>query len=178
MDPQYAIVQECMPYMSRRLLTDKNPRMRAALRQLLYGNGTRLDMDRLQRMLASFGAFTTAAAPTGPAALPGPGGTSASTSSSQQAPRAASHHHHHHRSRRHHAQPQPRLATGPTFSSAATYAADGSAVGAGAGGLLGVLMSLGGDDDGPILTEPVKEVLRVVFSKDGSYAQEVRLTLA
>ena len=53
-DPNYAIVNECMPYLSRRLLTDNNPRMRAALRQLLYGDGTRLDVARLQRLIASF----------------------------------------------------------------------------------------------------------------------------
>ena len=33
-----------MPYLSRRLLTDNNPRMRAALRTMLYGDGQRLDL--------------------------------------------------------------------------------------------------------------------------------------
>lgn len=37
-DPQYAIVRECFPYLSRRLLTDDHPRSREALRQLLYGD--------------------------------------------------------------------------------------------------------------------------------------------
>lgn len=36
-DPNYSIVQECFPYLARRLLTDDHPRTRAALRQLLYG---------------------------------------------------------------------------------------------------------------------------------------------
>ena len=36
-DPNYAIVKETFPYLSRRLLTDDQPRARAALRQLLYG---------------------------------------------------------------------------------------------------------------------------------------------
>lgn len=36
-DPSYAIVKECFPYLSRRLLTDNHPRTRAALHQLLYG---------------------------------------------------------------------------------------------------------------------------------------------
>ena len=36
-DPDYAIVQETFPYLSRRLLTDDQPRTRAALKQLLYG---------------------------------------------------------------------------------------------------------------------------------------------
>ena len=36
-DPTYSIVQECFPYLARRLLTDNSPRVRVALRQLLYG---------------------------------------------------------------------------------------------------------------------------------------------
>jgi aarF domain-containing kinase len=35
-DPGYSIVQECFPYIARRLLTDNHPRTRSALRQLLY----------------------------------------------------------------------------------------------------------------------------------------------
>jgi hypothetical protein len=37
-DPDYAIVLECMPYIARRLLSDDSPRARAVLRQLLYGD--------------------------------------------------------------------------------------------------------------------------------------------
>lgn len=36
-DPDYAIVQECFPYVSRRLFTDNTPRIRSALQQMLYG---------------------------------------------------------------------------------------------------------------------------------------------
>ena len=36
-DPSYSIVSECFPYLSRRLLTDNSPRVRAALQQMLYG---------------------------------------------------------------------------------------------------------------------------------------------
>ena len=36
-DPTYAIVPECFPYISRRLLTDNSPRVRNALQQMLYG---------------------------------------------------------------------------------------------------------------------------------------------
>lgn len=60
-DPTYSIINECMPYLSRRLLSDNNPRMRAALRQLLYGGKQRIDMDRLHKMVSSFGTFTTGA---------------------------------------------------------------------------------------------------------------------
>lgn len=58
-DPDYAIVSECFPYLVRRLLEDDSPRARAALRQLLYGSGRRLDISRLRRMADGFGSFTT-----------------------------------------------------------------------------------------------------------------------
>jgi len=48
-----------MPYLSRRLLTDNDPRMKAALKKLLYGNSTRLDVERLQRMMGSMSTFST-----------------------------------------------------------------------------------------------------------------------
>jgi aarF domain-containing kinase len=64
-DPEWSIVKECMPYLSRRLLTDNNPRMKAALRKLLYGNGTRLDIARMQKMIGSMSTFSTAAAQSG-----------------------------------------------------------------------------------------------------------------
>merc|ERR1719421_2605785 len=34
-DEDYAIVQECYPYLSRRLFTDRSPRAKAALRAML-----------------------------------------------------------------------------------------------------------------------------------------------
>jgi aarF domain-containing kinase len=61
-DPDYAIVANCFPYLCKRLINDNHPRMRAALKQLLYGHGTRLDKDRLQRVFGALGAF---AAPQG-----------------------------------------------------------------------------------------------------------------
>ncbi len=107
-----------MPYLSRRLLSDNNPRMRAALRQLLYGKKNRLDVERLSKMISAFGSFTTASA------------------SAQ--------------------------AAGPTFSSAAERAFAERVKGQGGGGWA---------DDGPVVNEATREVLKVVFSKDGSYAQ-------
>eukprot|EP00775_Hariotina_reticulata_P008036 gene8036-8231_t len=61
--PSYSILSECMPYLSRRLLTDNDPRMRAALKHLLYGNRKRLDLERLVKMITAFGSFSTAATP-------------------------------------------------------------------------------------------------------------------
>jgi aarF domain-containing kinase len=61
--PTYSIVSECMPYLSRRLLTDNDPRMRAALKHLLYGNKKRLDLERLVKIMTAFGSFSTAGEP-------------------------------------------------------------------------------------------------------------------
>jgi aarF domain-containing kinase len=58
-DPDYAIVANCFPYLCTRLINDNHPRMRAALKQLLYGHGTRLDKDRLQSVFSALGAFAT-----------------------------------------------------------------------------------------------------------------------
>jgi aarF domain-containing kinase len=58
-DPDYSIVQECFPYIARRLLADDDPRVRKALRDVLYGNKQRLDVERLIRLADAFSAFTT-----------------------------------------------------------------------------------------------------------------------
>lgn len=39
-------LQECFPYMARRLLSDDDPRVRKALKDVLYGGRNRLDIDR------------------------------------------------------------------------------------------------------------------------------------
>lgn len=36
-DEDYSILQECYPYLAKRLLTDNSPRARAALQAMLYG---------------------------------------------------------------------------------------------------------------------------------------------
>ena len=51
-DPGYSIVQECFPYIARRLLTDNHPRTRAALQQLLYA--VRLPSDRQENSIGPF----------------------------------------------------------------------------------------------------------------------------
>jgi aarF domain-containing kinase len=40
------LLQECFPYISRRLLSDDDPRVRRALRDVLYGGKQRLDVER------------------------------------------------------------------------------------------------------------------------------------
>jgi aarF domain-containing kinase len=68
-DPDYSIVRECFPYLSRRLLTDDNPRAREALRQLLFAGGDSLSLERVERLLGGLSAFTVDGlmAPTPPA---------------------------------------------------------------------------------------------------------------
>jgi aarF domain-containing kinase len=118
-DPDYSIVHECMPYLSRRLLTDNNPRMRAALRQLLYGDGQRLDVERLQSLISSFSNFSTSTS------------SSSSTNSSSRSAYAF----------------EERVKGSTRFAAGS---------------------------EGPVLNETMREALKVVFAKDGSYAQEVR----
>ncbi|EFN54445.1 hypothetical protein CHLNCDRAFT_24990, partial [Chlorella variabilis] len=56
-DPNYSIVKECFPYMSRRLLTDDDPRAREALRQLLFAGGDQLSLERVERMVEGLSSF-------------------------------------------------------------------------------------------------------------------------
>jgi aarF domain-containing kinase len=62
------------------------------------------------------------------------------------------------------------LLAGPTFSAAASP--EGGPLLLGRGAPQGLLS---GADEGPVINDSMKEVLRVVFSKDGTYAQEVRV---
>ncbi|KAG1653988.1 hypothetical protein FOA52_007181 [Chlamydomonas sp. UWO 241] len=131
-DPDYGIVQECWPYLSRRLLSDNNPRMRAALRTMLYGDGQRLDVARLQQLVRAFSAFTTSS----------PSGSNAVGA----------------------------VLNGPTFGAAYTSESARGVALMVAGGQQGRGVS---SDDEPVLTDIMVEALKVVFSKDGTYAQEL-----
>ena len=50
-NPEFAIIYEAFPYLSKRLLTDDAPRLRAALRYMVYGKGNTFDVDRLIELL-------------------------------------------------------------------------------------------------------------------------------
>lgn len=77
-DPDYAIVQECYPYLAKRLFTDDSERTRAALRRMLYTPDGTLNLRRLARLQSAFQEFnTTVADPS--LSLPTP--SSSSTSS-------------------------------------------------------------------------------------------------
>jgi predicted unusual protein kinase regulating ubiquinone biosynthesis (AarF/ABC1/UbiB family) len=56
----YSILQECYPYLAKRLLSDDSPRARKALRTLLYGrNGKELDLTKLQDLSDGLESYTT-----------------------------------------------------------------------------------------------------------------------
>lgn len=57
-DPDYSIVGECFPYLSRRLLSDNSEHSRTLLRKLLYTEQGRLDMRRVQKLAEGFGAYS------------------------------------------------------------------------------------------------------------------------
>eukprot|EP00878_Enallax_costatus_P030877 GHUV01033684.1.p1 GENE.GHUV01033684.1~~GHUV01033684.1.p1 ORF type:complete len:571 (+),score=153.33 GHUV01033684.1:111-1715(+) len=60
-DPEFALVDEAYPYIAKRLLTDKSPRLQAALRYTVYGKQGIFDADRLIDLLNAFESFTVAA---------------------------------------------------------------------------------------------------------------------
>ncbi|CAM9540171.1 unnamed protein product [Chrysoparadoxa australica] len=62
-DSQYSIVNQCFPYLARRLLTDDSPRMRNMLKVFLYGKDSiTLNVDRVDELLSGYSTFTSLAA--------------------------------------------------------------------------------------------------------------------
>lgn len=65
-DPKYSIVNECLPYVSKRLLTDKSERTGGALSTFIFGpdksNEDRIiNYDRVEQLVSGFGEYTTSA---------------------------------------------------------------------------------------------------------------------
>jgi len=56
-NPGFAIVDEAYPYISRRLLTDRSPRLKAALKYMVYGKSRRFDVDRVIDLLQALERF-------------------------------------------------------------------------------------------------------------------------
>lgn len=56
-NPEFAIVDEAFPYISKRLLTDDSPRLRAAFRYMVYGRGDSFDVVRMIDMLQALEKF-------------------------------------------------------------------------------------------------------------------------
>ena len=59
-DPDFALVDEAFPYISKRLMTDDSPRLREALRYMVYGKSGVFDADRLIDLLDAFETFSEA----------------------------------------------------------------------------------------------------------------------
>ena len=74
LDPSYSIVNQCFPFLARRLLTDDSPRVRAALKSFLYGSEQQLKVERVNDMIEGYRNFTNSfdemAATVGGAPLP------------------------------------------------------------------------------------------------------------
>lgn len=64
-DPDYAIVGECLPYISQRLVTDKSPRVGKALETFVY-SGHAIEPKRVEYLLDGFGSFSDASVATAP----------------------------------------------------------------------------------------------------------------
>lgn len=65
-DKNYSIINECLPYVSKRLLTDKSERTGGALSTFIFGpdknNESRIiDYDRVEQLISGFGDYTTSA---------------------------------------------------------------------------------------------------------------------
>ena len=56
-DPNFAIIKASYPYVAERLLTDPDPRVRGALRYMLYGDSDALSVDRVIDMVENVNTF-------------------------------------------------------------------------------------------------------------------------
>eukprot|EP01023_Acetabularia_acetabulum_P028063 TRINITY_DN26537_c0_g1_i1.p1 TRINITY_DN26537_c0_g1~~TRINITY_DN26537_c0_g1_i1.p1 ORF type:complete len:789 (-),score=150.48 TRINITY_DN26537_c0_g1_i1:420-2786(-) len=59
-NPEFALVDEAYPYLAKRLLTDDTPRLRAALKYMVYGKNKVFDAERLIDLLSAFESFKVA----------------------------------------------------------------------------------------------------------------------
>merc|ERR1719223_1605431 len=57
-NPEFAIIDEAYPYIARRLMTDDSPRLKAALKYMVYGKEGRFDAERLIDLLQALEKFT------------------------------------------------------------------------------------------------------------------------
>jgi len=65
-DPKYSIINECLPYVSKRLLTDQSERTGGALSTFIFGANKNdanriIDYDRVEQLISGFGDYTTSA---------------------------------------------------------------------------------------------------------------------
>lgn len=66
-NPNYSIINECLPYVSKRLLTDRSERTGGALSTFIFGASKNdiknriIDYDRVEQLISGFGDYTTSA---------------------------------------------------------------------------------------------------------------------
>merc|ERR1712127_973750 len=63
-DEKYSIINECLPYVSKRLLTDQSERTGGALSTFIFGPNKNdadriVDYDRVEQLISGFGSYTT-----------------------------------------------------------------------------------------------------------------------
>ena len=62
-DSNYSILQECYPYLAKRLITDDSPRARKSLRMLIYGkDNEQLDLSKVEELTNGFEKYTSSTA--------------------------------------------------------------------------------------------------------------------
>ncbi|CAK0782682.1 hypothetical protein CVIRNUC_005877 [Coccomyxa viridis] len=59
-DPEFQIIQAAYPFISRKLLTDQSPRLKAALHYMIYGKESQFDAARLVDLLGAYESFKVA----------------------------------------------------------------------------------------------------------------------
>jgi len=57
-NPNFAIIDEAYPYIARRLMTDDSPRLKAALKYMVYGKESKFDAERLIDLLQALEKFS------------------------------------------------------------------------------------------------------------------------
>jgi len=57
-NPQFAIIDEAYPYIARKLMTDNSPRLKAALRYMVYGSEGSFDAEKMIDLLQALEKFT------------------------------------------------------------------------------------------------------------------------
>ena len=57
-NPNFAIIDEAYPYIARRLMTDDSPRLKNALRYMVYGREGVFDAEKLIDLLQALEKFT------------------------------------------------------------------------------------------------------------------------
>jgi hypothetical protein len=58
-DENFSLIQSSFPYIAKRLVGDDSPRAQKALREMIYGAGEMVDVDRLGDLADGFSSYTT-----------------------------------------------------------------------------------------------------------------------